>query len=63
MKKQTLLEKVKTLTSLVEQMFLAHRMEDEKRFKKAHREALELGSDVVHELQESEDAAANANHK
>jgi hypothetical protein len=61
--KQTLLEKVEKLTSLVEKMYIAQQMGDDKRFKAAHKEASKIGFEVVHELQESEAAAANANHK
>ena len=54
---QTLLEKIDTLTNLVEQMLLAHRMRDEQRFNEAHDKAAQIGFEVMQALQEQESEA------
>jgi hypothetical protein len=51
---ETLLEKVDALTNLVEQMLLAHKMRDEKKFNEAHDKAAQIGFEVLEALQESE---------
>lgn len=47
---QTTLEKADATANFIEQMFLAHKMHDEKRFNEAHQKASSLLSDVVEEL-------------
>jgi len=49
---ETLLQKVDTLTNLVEQMLLAHRMRDEKKFNEAHDNAAKTGFEITKALQE-----------
>jgi hypothetical protein len=52
---ETLLEKVDTLTNLVEQMLLSHRMRDEQRFNEAHDRASQIGFEISEALQEAQD--------
>ena len=46
----TALEKADALTNLVEQMYLAHMIYDEKHFKEAYNKAGEIGFDLVQML-------------
>ena len=48
----TILEKVDAASNLVEQMYLAHMIKDEKHFEEAHKKAGELLSDVIELLQD-----------
>lgn len=52
---QTLLEKTDAAANFVAQMFLAHRVKDEKKFDEAHERASTLLSEVIDKLNELED--------
>lgn len=51
---KTLLEKIDAASNLVEQMFLAHMMKDEAKFKEVHKKAGELLFDAVRMADEAE---------
>jgi len=50
---KTLLEKVDAAANLVQQMYLAHMIKDEKKFKEAHQQATTLLSDAVEMIDEA----------
>jgi hypothetical protein len=51
----TILEKVDTLTNLVEQMLMAHRMRDEQRFNDLHERASKIGYELLTAMNEAQD--------
>ena len=51
---KTLLEKVDAAANLVEQMYLAHQMKDEKRFNEAHGKAGNLLFEATQMIDENE---------
>jgi hypothetical protein len=48
----TIMEKVDAAANYVEQMYLAHKLKDEKRFEDCHKEAAELLFDAIKLLDE-----------
>jgi len=52
---QTLLEKVDAAANLVQQMYLAHMIKDEAKFKDAHQQATKLLGDAIEMIDEDDD--------
>jgi hypothetical protein len=50
---KTLLEKADAAANLIEQMFLAHMVKDEKQFREAHTKAGKLMFEVVREIEKA----------
>jgi hypothetical protein len=60
---ETPLEMADALTNLVEQMYMAHKVGDERRFESAHKRAGEIGFDLVNKLNDLDDAGDESKHE
>ncbi len=52
---QTILEKIDTLTNLIEQMYLAHKAHNDSMFELAHKAAGNLGFELMRTIEENQE--------